>query len=95
MLTIRNPAANGKNVPSEESVVVTAPEYLNASYVKESDGKFTIVSPIDHALAGKRALARLDLAAAVATCAAGVVSLLIYLPIAAMVTKTAKQAKTP
>ena len=85
MLTIRNPAANGKNVPSEESVVVTAPEYLNASYVKESDGKFTIVSPIDHALA----------AAAVATCAAGVVSLLIYLPIAAMVTKTAKQAKTP
>lgn len=95
VLTIRNPAANGKNVPSEESVVVTAPEYLNASYVKESDGKFTIVSPIDHALAGKRALARLDLAAAVATCAAGVVSLLIYLPIAAMVTKKAKQAKTP
>ena len=95
MLTIRNPAANGKNVPSEESVVVTAPEYLNASYVKESDGKFTIVSPIDHALAGKRALARLDLAAAVATCAAGVVSLLIYLPVAAIVTKTAKQAKTP
>lgn len=94
VLTLRNPATGGENVPSEESVVVTSPEYLNTSYVKESDGKFRIVSPIDRILAGKRARASLDLAAAIATCAAGVVSLLIYLSVAATVTKQAKQAKT-
>lgn len=77
-----------------ENVAVTAPQYLYMSYVDTSDGNYRIVSPLDYVFASERASDSTDFTAALVTCAAGVLTLCVYLPIALKKDKKSSDQKT-
>lgn len=65
---------DGNETTISKRILLTAPDKLNVSYVKQSGDKYVAVSPLDAAAARKRMHAANDFAAAVTMCASGLIS---------------------